>query len=295
MSAHPNQNIESMGVALAAIAGLAVAEHEPMGRHLSMGVGGPARWFAVAENPEALARVIDLLRGSGVPWMMLGGGSNTIFDDRGYAGAVVALGRAFSEVKAGPGPHQVTAGAAAALGKLMKFAQRAALAGLEFTAGVPGTLGGALAGNAGTAAGEVCPLAESVEVLALADCGLRIDRDPSTSGPQHPAPNTQHPTPNPEPHSALRAPHSAIPDPHSALRTPHSALPDPHSAIPDPHSALSDPHSAIPDPHSALRNPHSAIPDPHSALRTPHSALRTPQSSSRSRAGNLPMAIARAA
>jgi UDP-N-acetylmuramate dehydrogenase len=215
--------LDSVGARLRAIGGLAVCENEPMGKHLSMGVGGPARWFVVAETIDALAAIVGLLRiadcgsrigeethgttgtqrveeadGAGmsnphsairnpqssIPWMMLGGGSNTVFADSGYAGVVVMLGRAFGEVKAGPRPHQVTAGAATALSKLMNFAKRQALAGLEFAGGIPGTLGGALAGNAGTAAGEICPLVESVEVLSIADRRLRTpDSIPNCQSP----------------------------------------------------------------------------------------------------------------
>ncbi len=142
-----------------------------------MGVGGPARWFVVAESLASLGELVRVLKASGAPWMMLGGGSNTIFGDKGYAGVVVTLGRAFREIAAGPGEHQITAGAAATLSALMNFSKRQGLTGLEFTGGIPGNLGGALAGNAGTAAGEVCPITESVEVLDTSSAGEQSSGD----------------------------------------------------------------------------------------------------------------------
>jgi UDP-N-acetylmuramate dehydrogenase len=150
---------------IAAIPGVELREHEPLARHVSMGVGGPARWFAVIDHLEALQAALALLREGGIEWMILGGGSNTLFTDRGHEGLILSLGRGFKTVTAGPAPHQVTAGAGAPLSAVMNFAKRAGLAGLEFSAGIPGTLGGALAGNAGTAAGDVCSLADSVTVL----------------------------------------------------------------------------------------------------------------------------------
>jgi UDP-N-acetylmuramate dehydrogenase len=130
-----------------------------------MGVGGPARWFIEVDRREALPPLLDLLRASGVRWMILGGGSNTLFDDAGYEGAVVHLGREFRFLEKTDLPNAIRAGAAANLSAVMNFARRNGLAGLEFCAGIPGNLGGALAGNAGTAAGEICALAETVEVL----------------------------------------------------------------------------------------------------------------------------------
>lgn len=153
---------------LAAIPGLEVRENEPLAKHVTMGVGGPARLFLVPAHPEALADTLAALRQSGLPWMLLGGGSNTIFTAGGFAGAVVTLGRGFRTLAPGPAPHQITAGAANPLSAVMNFAKRTGLAGLEWAAGVPGQLGGALAGNAGTPKGDTCSLAAAVDVIDTA-------------------------------------------------------------------------------------------------------------------------------
>ncbi len=150
---------------LKAITSVRLKKDEPMSAHTSMGVGGPARWFVEVHDLEALKHTLEILKSSGERWMMLGGGSNTLFCDAGYNGAIVYLGKGFREIRLGETPDTIVAGAAASLSGIMNFAKRHGLAGAEFCAGIPGVLGGALAGNAGTAAGEICPLADSVEVL----------------------------------------------------------------------------------------------------------------------------------
>ena len=135
---------------LKAVEGVELSQGEPMGEHVTMGVGGPACLWVMVHQPEALPRVMQYIQACGAPWFLLGGGSNTIFAQAGFEGIVLSLGRGFREMTLGPEPHQVTAGAAAGLSAVMNFAKRAGLSGLEWAAGVPGTLGGALAGNAGT-------------------------------------------------------------------------------------------------------------------------------------------------
>lgn len=150
---------------LAAIKGVEIAPDEPLARHVTMGVGGPARWFVTLDSVEAAQAAIGLLRSSGVRWMVLGGGSNTFFVDAGFDGVILFLGRGLRAMTLGPGERHVTAGAGATLSSVMNFAKRAGLAGLEFAAGIPGTLGGALAGNAGTPKGDICSLVDAVEVI----------------------------------------------------------------------------------------------------------------------------------
>lgn len=150
---------------LAALRGTEVRANESLARHTTMGVGGPARWLVIPDNIPALEAAVAVLNQSALPWMVLGGGSNTIFTEAGYSGAVVTLGRGFRTLRLGPGENQLTAGAANPLSAVMNFAKRSALEGLEWAAGVPGQLGGALAGNAGTPKGDTCSLVEEVELL----------------------------------------------------------------------------------------------------------------------------------
>jgi UDP-N-acetylmuramate dehydrogenase len=130
-----------------------------------MGVGGAAAVFAVAETAEALERLMAVVVGEGLAWHVLGGGANTIFRDAGFPGVVIKPGRGLRRMERGPAEHQVTAGAAAPLSAVMNFAKRSGLAGLEWAAGIPGTFGGAIAGNAGTAEGYACDFVDAAVVL----------------------------------------------------------------------------------------------------------------------------------
>lgn len=150
---------------LKTVEGLTLRENEPLAPHLSMGVGGPARIFALVEAEQAIAPLVRELTEAAVPWFVLGGGSNTLADDSGFQGVVLSLGRAFRKTEAGPELHQITVGAATPLSAVMNFAKRRGLSGLEWAAGIPGEIGGALAGNAGTAQGDTCSLIERVEVV----------------------------------------------------------------------------------------------------------------------------------
>lgn len=138
-----------------------------------MGVGGPADWFIDVQEHRALGPCLALLREARIQTLMLGGGSNTLFTEAGYRGAVLHLSGEFRAIGLGSGPDTLRAGAAATLSAMMKFAQRQGLGGLEFGVGIPGTLGGALAGNAGAGGEDICSLAESVEVLD-GDGAIRI-------------------------------------------------------------------------------------------------------------------------
>lgn len=150
---------------LAGIGGLDVRRGEPLANHTSMGVGGTADWFVEVGRRSALWPCLEAFREAGVAVLMLGGGSNTLFTEAGFRGAVLHLGGEFKSIEIGTEPHTVHAGAAATLSGIMKFAQRQGLGGLEFAVGIPGTLGGALAGNAGAGGEDVCTLTESVETL----------------------------------------------------------------------------------------------------------------------------------
>jgi len=110
-------------------------------------VGGPARMLARPEEAGELAALLTLARKEKVPCVILGGGSNLLFDDAGFDGLVVKLGSGFAALE-GEG-SLVRAGAAATAAELLAWALARDLGGLEGLAGLPGTVGGAVAGNAG--------------------------------------------------------------------------------------------------------------------------------------------------
>ena len=137
-----------------------VLTNEPLARHTSLRVGGPADLFITPADLADLQALLALLSAAGTPWLVIGGGCNLLVRDGGFRGAVISLkGLARLEQLAG---ERLDVGAGVPTGLLIRFAAERGLSGLEFLAGIPGTAGGALAMNAG-AHGEA--ILERVETL----------------------------------------------------------------------------------------------------------------------------------
>lgn len=146
-----------------------LAENQPLGKLTSLGVGGPARWMASPRNPDELARLILRARETNVPYRIFGAGSNILVGEEGFPGLVLRLNAPhFSEIHVRG--MQVTAGAGASLGDLIGHACKASASGLEAMVGIPGTVGGALCGNAGGRTGDIGQHVHSVEVIG--DAGV---------------------------------------------------------------------------------------------------------------------------
>lgn len=162
--------------ALATLLRGSVRLDEPLARHTTYGVGGPAEAFVEPADVADLAACLRFCSARGVPCRVLGEGSNVLVADRGVPGVVVHLGGpAFSFLEASPGPGadgravcHLRVGAALPLGRLVALARSEGLAGLVFLAGIPGSAGGAARMNAGTSAGQLADVLESLE-LVLAD------------------------------------------------------------------------------------------------------------------------------
>lgn len=123
---------------------------EPLSRHTTLKVGGPARVWVRADSLSALAAVLSACRDQNVPWFVMGRGSNLLVSDAGYPGIVVTLGGDFKQWNYDPEAMEFTVGAAASLPRIVQEAFRQGVAGLEFAVGTPGSVGGALRMNAGT-------------------------------------------------------------------------------------------------------------------------------------------------
>ncbi len=141
----------------------AVRLEEPMSKHTTFRIGGPADLFVQPQDAEDLAAVMRLAREKGLPAKVIGNGSNLLVSDSGIRGLVVRLAPSFREVKWLE--EGVEAGAGVALQRLVKELAAARLSGLESTVGIPGTLGGALATNAGTDTGSIGDLVDKAIVL----------------------------------------------------------------------------------------------------------------------------------
>ncbi len=158
---------------LAGIAGAEVRRDEPMARHTSFRIGGPADLFVVCDTVAALADTVDVLEAERVEYTVVGKGTNLLVADSGYRGAVVTLGKEFKRHVCDGG--HIRAGAACILAYLVQDAFSRGLGGLEFAVGVPGTLGGALAMNAGSRDCWIGQVTESVTLYAPGE-GLVILR-----------------------------------------------------------------------------------------------------------------------
>jgi UDP-N-acetylmuramate dehydrogenase len=135
---------------------------EPLGPFTWLRVGGPAEVLFLPADADDLQAFLAALPAE-VPLTILGVGSNVIIRDRGIAGVVIRLaGRSFGSVAADGETNRVTAGAAALDAQVARAAANAGIAGLEFYAGIPGAVGGALTMNAG------CYGAETKDVLVSA-------------------------------------------------------------------------------------------------------------------------------
>ena len=140
-----------------------VLTDEPMSSHTSFRVGGNADVFITPRSTDQAALVLSAVRRTGLPYFILGNGSNLLVSDRGYRGIVIRLYKNISGVKVDG--DTVTAEAGASLSAIAAAARNASLTGFEFAAGIPGTLGGAVVMNAGAYGGEMKDVVEEAEVL----------------------------------------------------------------------------------------------------------------------------------
>src|SRR4051812_42066630 len=140
---------------------------EPMAQLTWFRLGGPADFLARPQGVESLAALLLRCQELGVEARILGGGSNVLVRDEGVRGLVVHLeSPAFSDLTIED--NRVTAGAAVPLTALISQSARAGLAGLENLTGIPGTVGGALRGNAGNRQGSIGPFVRRLTVLDAA-------------------------------------------------------------------------------------------------------------------------------
>lgn len=136
---------------------------EPMKKHTTFRVGGEAEYFLMPSSVEEIRAVLQLFKQYRIPFLTVGNGSNLLVSDQGIAGAVLHLGKNFSEIRAEGTSLHVQAGAL--LSSAAHFAAEGALTGLEFAAGIPGSLGGAITMNAGAYGGEMKQVVRSVCVM----------------------------------------------------------------------------------------------------------------------------------
>ena len=150
-----------------------VMTDEPMNRHTSFRIGGPAAVFVTVNDERELSGLLKLLSKlpgedpDNVPeHMIIGRGSNFLVADEGYPGIMIMLGGEFEEISQDAEDEcLVTAGAARSLGSTSSFLTENGLAGAEFASGIPGSVGGAVFMNAGAYGGEMKDIVETVRLM----------------------------------------------------------------------------------------------------------------------------------
>lgn len=140
-----------------------ILEEEPMKKHTTFRIGGPAEYLILPQTTEEIADVIKLCRQEEIPWYIVGNGSNLLVADEGVCGVVIQLLRNFNQIQVEGCQIRMQAGAQNAA--VAKRALDASLTGFEFAAGIPGTIGGAVVMNAGAYGGEMKDILKEVTVL----------------------------------------------------------------------------------------------------------------------------------
>lgn len=137
--------------------------NEPMSRHTSYRIGGPADVLLLPENTEQIRQIISVCKQNSVPYYVLGNGSNVLIRDGGIRGAVIKISNKMSKVSFSG--NMLTAEAGAILSSVVKKAYNRGLSGLEFACGIPGSVGGAITMNAGAYGGHMADVVKKITVL----------------------------------------------------------------------------------------------------------------------------------
>ena len=162
--------------------GSGIFMEEPMKKHTTFRVGGPAD-VLVQPDETALVAILALCRQYYVPYSFIGNGSNLLVGDKGIRGVVIEMTDPMGNIEVDG--TKITAQAGAMLSKIANTAASNGLGGMEFAAGIPGSVGGAVVMNAGAYGGEMKDIIEKVYVLDENGAQLELDRDALDLGYRH--------------------------------------------------------------------------------------------------------------
>ncbi len=140
-------------------------ENISLAEHSSFEIGGPARYFFVVRKKENLIKALEFCRNTNTPYLIMGEGTNILFPDEGFAGLVVKIETNVVTAE----NKKIYSGAGAKLFSVFKLSLENSLRGLEWAVGIPGTLGGAVYGNAQAFGQKMSDTVETVEVLDSED------------------------------------------------------------------------------------------------------------------------------
>lgn len=140
-----------------------IQENIPLSKYTTFQIGGPAKYLLAVENSEDIIKAVDFIREKRLPFFILGGGSNVLVGDRGYNGAVVLMENQERTI----GGKTIMAEAGVKLSDLAEMSVDCGFSGLEWAVGIPGTIGGALRGNAGAFGKSISESAKEVKTLSF--------------------------------------------------------------------------------------------------------------------------------
>ena len=156
---------------------------EPMSRHTTFQVGGPADYFVTPKEERQIQDVAAVLQGAGVPFYIMGNGSNLLVGDKGYRGVMIQICKKMNQIEIQD--NMIHAQAGALLSKIAAKALTAGLAGFEFASGIPGTLGGAVMMNAGAYGGEMKQVLSAVTAWFPGEGIQRLEPEALALGYRH--------------------------------------------------------------------------------------------------------------
>ncbi|MCD6148297.1 UDP-N-acetylmuramate dehydrogenase [bacterium] len=149
-------------------------EDIPLAKFTSFNIGGRAKYFFEGNNKREIIKAVSLAKQEDLPFFILGGGSNLLVDDKGYQGLVIKIQNSGLKIQKENSNFKVAAGAGTSLSLLVSNAAENGLSGLEWTVGIPGTLGGAIYGNAGAFGKSMKDIVKEVEVFDAKDLQVKI-------------------------------------------------------------------------------------------------------------------------
>ncbi|HEY4554417.1 MAG TPA: UDP-N-acetylmuramate dehydrogenase [Bacillaceae bacterium] len=140
-----------------------VKEFEPLANHTTIKIGGPADVFVEPASIEKLKDTMEIIKKHGVPWRVIGRGSNLLVDDEGIEGVVIKLGKGLDHLEVNG--TEVTVGGGYSFIVLATVLSRQGLSGLEFAGGIPGSVGGAVYMNAGAHGSDISRILKKAHIL----------------------------------------------------------------------------------------------------------------------------------
>jgi len=140
---------------------LEIKENEQLKNHSSFRIGGPARYFVVVKNKEEILEAIKFTEEKKLKYFILGGGSNVLFSDNGLDGVIIKIENCKLKIE----NSKIIAGSGTLLSQIMMAATEAGLSGLEWGIGIPGTIGGCVAGNCGAFGKSISESVKKIKTL----------------------------------------------------------------------------------------------------------------------------------